>query len=56
MLERASGSVNAMQVTALKLVMRRGSQITYDYGIIDMIMPDGPAQALGIGDYDEVSP
>ena len=55
-LERDGSNPNAMQVTARKLIMRRYTQLNYDYGILDEIFPGGPASAFGIGDYDEVAP
>jgi|GEM_PF-5661564 len=53
-LGRDSSNPNAMQVAAYKVVMRRGTQITYDYGILDMIFPGGPTSASGVSDYDEI--
>ncbi len=55
-LERDATNPNAMQVAAHKVVMRRGTQITYDYGILDMLLPGGPASASGVSDYDEIAP
>src|SRR3990167_1213758 len=51
-----SASASALQVAAYKLIMERGTEVTYDYGIKDINFPDGPAQKIEIGDYDEVAP
>ncbi len=55
-LEKDSSRPNAMQIAARKLVMRRDTEISYDYGVLDMVFPGGPASATGISDYDEIAP
>ncbi|MEK7630531.1 MAG: hypothetical protein AAB417_00670 [Patescibacteria group bacterium] len=55
-LGRDPSNPNAMQVAAYKLVMRRNTQVSYDYGVLDMIFPGGPASASGVSDYDEIAP
>ncbi|MSR76238.1 MAG: hypothetical protein EXS68_01435 [Candidatus Ryanbacteria bacterium] len=51
-----SNSADAMQVAAYKVIMQRSSTIEYNYGVQYIELPDGPAQTLGVGDYDEVAP
>ena len=48
--------LTGMQVAARKLVMRRNTNISYDYGVLDMVFPGGPASASGVSDYDEIAP
>jgi hypothetical protein len=47
---------NAMQISARKLIMRRSADVTYDYGLLDMLLPGGPARTYGVGDYYEDVP
>jgi len=47
---------NALQISARKLIMGREAEISYDYGLLDMLLPGGPAQTYGVGDYDEINP
>jgi hypothetical protein len=55
-LEKDTTNPNAMQVAGYKVILRRNTQITYDYGVLDMIFPGGPASASGVSDYDEIAP